>query len=183
MFGILFIIGFGISFYIWYFFVRQTITVCNEGDKPCLKGRCIKNKCINQCDPSNSCKPNFKCFDNRCEVIKPPVPLGKYCGTVSHFGKTLNGEMNFSTNGMVDFSTSDAISVTCNAEPFTMDGSLIMITNIGTQDECIHDKLVSNNVNIENVTYSKDTNQITLKANVKISIFNVPVNMTLSSCV
>lgn len=172
-----------ISFCIWYFFIRQTDSVCNDGDKPCSKGRCIKNKCINQCGPSQACEPTFQCFDNRCVAIKPVVPKGKYCGTVSLLGITLNGEMNFPTNGKVDFSTSDAISITCVAEPFTMDGSLIMITDIGTQGDCVHDALVSNNVSVESITFSKETNQITLKATVKISFFNVPVSMTLSSCV
>jgi hypothetical protein len=64
-----------------------------------------------------------------------------------------------------------------------MDGSLIMITDIGTQGDCVHDALVSNNVSVQSITYSKDTNQITLKATVKISFFTVPVSMTLTSCV
>lgn len=177
-FFILIVFGVGV----WYFFIRKIDKVCNEGDKPCLVGRCINNKCTNQCDKTNKCQNNYQCSDNKCILIKPQVPSGQYCGTVSVIGITLNAQMNFPTNGKIDFSTSDAISITCNAEPFTMDGSLIMITNIGTQGNCVHDASSSNNVSVESITYSKDTNQITLKASVKIKIFTVPVSMILSLC-
>lgn len=170
-----------ILFAVWYFFVRKIDTVCNDGDKPCSIGRCIKNKCTNECDKTNMCQGNYQCSDNKCVLIKPTGPVGKYCGSVSFLNITLKAQMNFPTNGKIDFSTSDAISITCNAEPFTMDGSLIMITDIGTQGDCVHDALSRNNVSVESITYSKETNQILLKANVKI-FFTVPVSMTLSLC-
>jgi len=173
----------GIGFCIWYFFIRQTKIVCNDGDKPCLIGRCTNNKCVKQCDASHPCKQNYQCLDKRCVDNKPPVPNGKYCGTVGVLNMKLDGEMNFNTDGKVDFSTSDAISITCIAEPFTMDGSLIMITDIGTPGDCVHDALVNNNVSVESVTYSKETNQIVLKASIKIQLFTFPVSMTLTSCV
>jgi len=100
------------------------------------------------------------------------VPEGSYSGATSVFGQSVKGMAAFSSAaGTLDFSVSGAISLACDDEPYTYDGSgSISLTNEDVAGDCLHDSLEAYDATIDEVSYDAASNSVTVVVDAFLSI-------------
>ncbi len=105
-------------------------------------------------------------------------PAGTYCGSKTVFGETINGEVRFKSPELLDFAISGDFTINCSDEYYALDGSKIILRDIGVVGDCTHDALADNKIALDSITYDSSTNQIDVS--VKYSI--AKINILLSDC-
>jgi hypothetical protein len=105
-------------------------------------------------------------------------PVGKYCGTKTLFGETINGVVNFKSSDVLDFAISGDFTINCVDEHYTVSGSSVMLSDIDVAGDCTHDALSDNKITLTGITYDSSAN--TLDVAVKYSV--AKLDITLSPC-
>lgn len=105
-------------------------------------------------------------------------PSGTYCGSKTLFGETINGQVRFKSPELLDFAISGDFAINCADEYYAVDGSQIILRDIGVVGDCTHDALSDNKISLDSITYDSSANQIDVS--VKYSI--AKINILLSDC-
>ena len=100
-------------------------------------------------------------------------PVGKYCGSKTVFGETINGVVNFKTSDMLDFAISGDFTINCADEYYSLSGSQVVLRDIGVAGDCTHDALADNKITLDAITYDSAAN--TLDVAVKYSIAKIDI--------
>lgn len=105
-------------------------------------------------------------------------PAGTYCGSKTLFGETINGEVRFKSPELLDFSISGDFTINCANEYYVLDGSQIILRDIGLVGDCTHDALADNKITLNSITYDSSANQI----NVSVKYSIAKIDILLSNC-
>jgi len=93
------------------------------------------------------------------------APTGTYTGSKSVLGVTIDGKVKINSATDMDLEISNAISISCPGEPYTLDGNSITITNMDKAGDCVHDAVASEpGLSIKSVTYDSSADAITVEA-------------------
>jgi hypothetical protein len=103
-------------------------------------------------------------------------PTGKYCGSKTLFGETINGVVNFMSSEILDFAISGDFTINCTDEYYSISGSQVVLRDIGVSGDCTHDALVENKITLDSITYDSSAN--TLDVAVKYSIAKLDIMLT-----
>jgi len=103
-------------------------------------------------------------------------PTGKYCGTKTLFGETINGVVDFKTPEILDFAISGDFTINCAGEHYTMSGSNVLLSDINVAGDCTHDALTDNKITLTGITYDSSAN--TLDVAVKYSVAKLDIVLT-----
>jgi hypothetical protein len=106
------------------------------------------------------------------------TPTGKYCGSKTLFGETINGLVTFKSPELLDFAISGDFTINCSDEYYSVAGSQIVLRDINTVGDCTHDALTDNQIMLNGITYDSTAN--TIDVAVKYSI--AKLDITLSPC-
>ena len=104
------------------------------------------------------------------------APSGNYVGSKTVFGETIGTSVSFHGADTLDFAITGAFALNCADEVYQMNGSEIVITNIGVAGDCAHDALADNGVTLTNIVYDGTSNQITVS--VKYSVAKIDLVLT-----
>lgn len=105
-------------------------------------------------------------------------PTGTYCGSKTVFGETINGQVRFKSSELLDFAISGDFTINCADEYYMLDGSQIILRDIGVVGDCTHDALTDNKIMLDSITYDSSVNQI----NVAVKYSIAKIDILLSSC-
>jgi hypothetical protein len=105
-------------------------------------------------------------------------PAGTYCGSKTIFGETINGQVRFKSPELLDFAISGDFTINCADEYYVLDGSQIMLRDIGVVGDCTHDALSENKITLDSITYDSSANQI----NVAVKYSIAKIDILLSNC-
>ena len=105
-------------------------------------------------------------------------PTGKYCGTKTLFGETINGVVDFKTPEILDFAISGDFTINCTGEHYTVSGTSVLLSDINVAGDCTHDALSDNKITLTGITYDSSAN--TLDVAVKYSV--AKLDIVLSPC-
>jgi hypothetical protein len=105
-------------------------------------------------------------------------PTGTYCGSKTVFGETINGQVRFKSSELLDFAISGDFTINCADEYYVLDGSQIILRDIGVVGDCTHDALTDNKIMLDSITYDSSANQI----NVAVKYSIAKIDILLSSC-
>jgi hypothetical protein len=100
-------------------------------------------------------------------------PLGKYCGSKTVFGETINGVVNFKSSEILDFAISGDFTINCADEYYSLSGSQVVLRDIGLVGDCTHDALADNKITLDAITYDSAVN--TIDVAVKYSIAKIDI--------
>jgi len=98
-------------------------------------------------------------------------PSGKYVGSKTVFGETIGASVSFHDADTLDFAITGAFALNCADEVYQINGSEIVITNIGVAGDCAHDALADNGVTLNDIVYDGTNNKITVS--VKYSVAKI----------
>ena len=100
-------------------------------------------------------------------------PVGKYCGSKTVFGETINGVVNFKSSDVLDFAISGDFTINCADEYYSLSGSQVVLRDIGVSGDCTHDALAENKITLDAIGYDSTAN--TLDVAVKYSIAKIDI--------
>ena len=103
-------------------------------------------------------------------------PTGTYCGSKTVFGETVNGVVRFKSPELLDFVISGDFAIDCSDEYYSVDGSNVMLRDIGLDGDCTHDALTDNQITLNSITYDATSNK--LDVSVKYSIAKLDIELT-----
>ena len=103
-------------------------------------------------------------------------PAGKYCGSKTVFGETINGIVTFKSFETLDFAISGDFTINCADEYYTVSGSQVVLQDIGMAGDCTHDALAENKITLDAIIYDSGTNS--LDVTVKYSIAKIDIKLT-----
>ena len=104
------------------------------------------------------------------------VPSGRYSGSKTVFGETIGAVVTFQDSQKLNFGVSGAFTLDCVAEPYSLNGNTIVLTNIGVAGDCAHDALVDNGVDLTGIVYNPTTDQITVSVKYSIAKIDIVLN-------
>ncbi len=104
------------------------------------------------------------------------VPSGTYVGSKTIFGETIGASVSFHDADTLDFAITGAFALNCVDEVYQINGSEIVMMNIGVVGDCAHDALADNGVTLTNIVYDGTSNQITVS--VKYSVAKIDLVLT-----
>lgn len=110
--------------------------------------------------------------------VQQSTPIGNYCGSQSVFGYSLEGFVQFKTPQLLDLSITGDFNINCPNEPYYFDGNYIILQNLYSDGDCIHDNLNDNNIIISSILFDDTNNQIDLSVKYSIAKFD----LSLTSC-
>jgi hypothetical protein len=90
------------------------------------------------------------------------TPSGKYLGSKSLFGETIQANVNFKDTSNLDISISGDFVLNCADESYSVTNNQIVLDDIDIVGDCAHDALVDNNIVIQSIAYDSSRNDITL---------------------
>ena len=108
-------------------------------------------------------------------------PVGKYCGSKTVFGETINGVVTFKSTETLDFAISGDFTINCTDEYYSMSDSKIILRDIDVDGDCTHDALADNKITLDSITYDSATN--TIDVAVKYSIAKLDIKLDLCSAI
>ena len=103
-------------------------------------------------------------------------PTGTYCGSKTVFGETVNGVVRFKSAELLDFVISGDFAINCSDEYYSVDGSNVLLRDIGLNGDCTHDALTDNKITLNSITYDAVSNK--LDVSVKYSIAKIDIELT-----
>ena len=103
-------------------------------------------------------------------------PAGKYCGSKTVFGETINGVVTFKSSEILDFAISGDFTINCTDEYYTVSGSQVVLRDIGVVGDCTHDALAENKITLDAIKYDSAANS--LDVSVKYSIAKIDIQLT-----
>jgi hypothetical protein len=103
-------------------------------------------------------------------------PIGTYCGSKTVFGETVNGVVRFKSPELLDFVISGDFDINCFDEYYSVDGSNIVLRDIGLEGDCTHDALTDNKITLNSIAYDAVSNK--LDVSVKYSIAKLDIELT-----
>ena len=103
-------------------------------------------------------------------------PVGRYCGSKTVFGETINGIVTFKSLDLLDFAISGDFTIDCADEYYSLSGSNVVLRDIGVDGDCTHDALTDNKITLDAITYDSAAN--TLGIAVKYSIAKIDIQLT-----
>ena len=103
-------------------------------------------------------------------------PTGTYCGSKTVFGETVNGVVRFKSPELLDFVISGDFAIDCSDEYYSVDGSNVVLRDIGLEGDCTHDALTDNQITLNSITYDATSNK--LDVSVKYSIAKLDIELT-----
>jgi len=98
------------------------------------------------------------------------VPIGFYEGQKTILKYVVDANMQFEQPNVCGIQiVIDAanVNITCTDEEYTMSGNSIELTHVNDEGDCLHDQM-KDVVTLKSITYSKDSNQVTVKVKYKI---------------
>lgn len=104
-------------------------------------------------------------------------PVGKYCGSKTVFGETINGIVTFKSPETLDFAISGDFTINCTDEYYSLSDSKIILRDIDVDGDCTHDALADNKITLDSITYDSATN--TIDVAVKYSIAKLDIKLDL----
>jgi len=104
------------------------------------------------------------------------LPTGKYCGSKTVFGETINGIVTFKSSEILDFAISGDFTINCTDEYYTVSGSQVILRDIGVSGDCTHDALAENKITLDAITYDSGANSLDVA--VKYSIAKINIQLT-----
>jgi hypothetical protein len=107
------------------------------------------------------------------------LPTGKYCGSKTVFGETINGVVTFKSSEILDFAISGDFTINCANEYYTVSGSQVILRDIGLAGDCTHDALAENKITLDAITYDSAANSLDVA--VKYSIAKIDIQLTTCS--
>ena len=108
--------------------------------------------------------------------LQQSSPIGNYCGSKTVLGYSLDGFVQFKTPLLLDLSITGDFNIDCPNEPYFFDGNYIILRNLYSDGDCIHDNLNDNNIILNSILFDDTSNQIDLS--IKYSIANIEVSLT-----
>ena len=108
-------------------------------------------------------------------------PVGKYCGSKTVFGETINGVVTFKSPETLDFAISGDFTINCADEYYSLSDSKIILRDIDVDGDCTHDALADNKITLDSITYDSATN--TIDVAVKYSIAKLDIKLDLCSAI
>ncbi len=103
-------------------------------------------------------------------------PVGTYCGSKTVFGETVNCVVRFKSAELLDFVISGDFAIDCSDEYYSVDGSSVVLRDIGLVGDCTHDALTDNKITLNSITYDAVSNK--LDVSVKYSVAKIDVLLT-----
>ena len=103
-------------------------------------------------------------------------PAGKYCGSKTVFGETINGIVNFMSSEILDFAISGDFTINCADEYYSISGSQVVLRDIGVVGDCTHDALAENKITLDAIKYDSTANALDVA--VKYSIAKIDIQLT-----
>ena len=103
-------------------------------------------------------------------------PTGTYCGSKTVFGETVNGVVRFKSPELLDFVISGDFVIDCSDEYYSVDGSNVVLRDIGLEGDCTHDALTDNQIILNSITYDATSNK--MDVSVKYSIAKLDIELT-----
>ncbi len=103
-------------------------------------------------------------------------PTGKYCGSKTVFGETVNGVVSFTSPELLDFAISGDFTINCVNEYYAVTGSQIILRDVGVAGDCTHDALDDNQITLNSITYDSVAN--TIDVAVKYSVAKLDILMS-----
>jgi len=97
------------------------------------------------------------------------VPIGFYKGQKTVLGYVVDANMQFKQPKFCGIQIAiDAanVNITCTDEAYKMSGNLIELKHIDDEGDCLHDQM-EDVVSLKSITYSKESNQVTVKVKYK----------------
>jgi hypothetical protein len=109
-------------------------------------------------------------------LLAATVPSGTYVGSKTIFGETIGASVSFHDADTLDFAITGAFALNCADEVYQINGSEIVLTNIGVAGDCAHDALADNGVTLTDIVYDGAKDQITVS--VKYSVAKIDLVLT-----
>lgn len=103
-------------------------------------------------------------------------PTGKYCGSKTVFGETINGIVTFKSPEILDFAISGDFTINCADEYYSLSGSQVVLRDIGVAGDCTHDALAENKITLDAIAYDSTANS--LDVTVKYSVAKIDIKLT-----
>ena len=103
-------------------------------------------------------------------------PVGKYCGSKTVFGETINGVVTFKSPEILDFAISGDFTINCADEYYSLSGSQVVLRDIGVAGDCTHDALAENKITLDAIAYDSTANS--LDVTVKYSVAKIDIKLT-----
>ena len=103
-------------------------------------------------------------------------PVGKYCGSKTVFGETVNGVVSFKSPDLLDFAISGDFTINCLNEYYSLADSQVVLRDIGVVGDCTHDALDENQIVLNSITYDSVSN--TMDVVVKYSVAKLDILLT-----
>ena len=103
-------------------------------------------------------------------------PVGRYCGSKTVFGETINGIVTFKSLDLLDFAISGDFTIDCADEYYSLSGSNVVLRDIGVDGDCTHDALTYNKITLDAITYDSAANALDIA--VKYSIAKIDIQLT-----
>ena len=104
------------------------------------------------------------------------TPSGKYLGSKSLFGETIQANVNFKDPSNLDITISGDFVLNCADESYSVTNNQIVLDDIDIVGDCAHDALVDNNIIIQSIAYDSSRNDITLT--VVYSVLHLDIVLT-----
>lgn len=109
-------------------------------------------------------------------LLTNQTPVGKYLGTKTLFGETIQAIVNFKDPSNLDISISGDFVLNCADESYSITNNQIVLDDIDIVGDCAHDALVDNNIIIQSIAYDSSRNDITLT--VVYSVLHLDIVLT-----
>jgi len=100
-------------------------------------------------------------------------PLGRYAGSKTVFGETVNAAINVKDTEKLDFSISGDFVLNCKDEYYSYADGKIVLDDLEIIGDCAHDALVDNQITLKDILFDQTLNQITVS--VKYSIMTLDI--------
>lgn len=100
-------------------------------------------------------------------------PSGQYEGSKAVLGVDITCDMR--VRSTVDIVISGPISLECDNESYTFEGTILTLDDVDENGDCVHDQLKKEDVTLKSITYDAPSDVLTL--NVKYD--HVPVALDL----
>lgn len=100
-------------------------------------------------------------------------PSGSYTGTATVLGQSFVGKIVIESESTADLYLSGEVSITCEDEPFHMDGKNLVLDDIDEKGDCLHDTLHKYKVKLVSSKYDPKEDQVTLE--VKYAVIDIKI--------
>jgi len=114
------------------------------------------------------------------ELFADAAPAGKYIGSKSVLGQTVEASITIDSAAALDFALSGVATIDCPKEAYTLSGGAFAIPGTTTAGDCLNTALSSNKVTLSSVTYDATSNQITVDAKYLFLKVSVVLNSATS---